>query len=378
MGEFYEGQYFDDGYSDGYCDDCCNDCCSGPMPGFWGRAEYLYWWVRGADTPPLVTTSPNGTARDQAGILPNATTLFGNERVNTSGRSGARFTLGYWFNSCEMYGVDTSYFFLGDVTQTYFNNSSDIIGRPFFDVLTDAQDAVLISYPGFTQGWISVNSESKVYGGDVNLRRVLAADCWKQISVLAGYRYFGISEGLSINSHTEALAGSPLDTGTTLDALDSFKTRNTFNGGQIGVNAQMINGCWTLDFLAKLALGANSQTVRINGNTVITDPNGASSDQPGGILALPSNIGSYHRNQFAVLPEFGADLRYQLTPLWRLNVGYTLLVVTNVLRPGDQIDLNLDPNQFPNATAAGTQPRFSYVDSDLWVQGVNFGIECNF
>jgi hypothetical protein len=118
--------------------------------------------------------------------------------------------------------------------------------------------------------------------------------------------------------------------------------------------------------------------VRINGNTVITDPDGASSDQPGGILALPSNIGSYQRNQFAVLPEFGADLRYQLTPLWRLNVGYTLLVVTNVVRPGDQIDLNLDPSQFPNASASGTQPRFSYVDSDLWVQGVNFGIECNF
>ncbi len=381
QGQFYEGPEWDDGYSDGYCNDCCDDCCDyGPMPGFWGRAEYLYWWVRGADTPPLVTTSPNGTPRDEAGILPAATVLFGDERVNQSGRSGGRFTLGYWFNCCELTGIDTSYFFLGDVNQQYSNSSSGnpILARPFFNVITELQDAQLIAFPGVVTGSINVNADSRVYGGDVNLRRMLVADCWKRFDVLAGYRYFGISEGLGISTNTTSIdPQSIIEVGTTFAISDQFSTRNTFNGGQIGINAQMINGCWTLDLLAKLALGSNAQTVRINGNTLRTLPDGAAADFEGGILALPSNIGSYHRNQFAVLPEFGADLRYQLTPLWRLNLGYTLMVVTNVVRPGDQIDLNVDTNQFPPGTP-GSQPRFTFVDSDLWLQGINFGVECNF
>src|SRR5882724_3485002 len=30
-------------------------------PRVWGSAEYLLWWVRGQNLPPLVTTSPPGT-----------------------------------------------------------------------------------------------------------------------------------------------------------------------------------------------------------------------------------------------------------------------------------------------------------------------------
>ena len=48
-----------------------------------------------------------------------------------------------------------------------------------------------------------------------------------------------------------------------------------------------------------------------------------------------------------MLPEFGATLHYQINPLWRVNLGYTFLMLTNVLRPGDQIDTRLDPDQFP-------------------------------
>jgi hypothetical protein len=377
-GEFYEGEYFDGGFGGDYCGDCCDDGCYGPMPGLWGRAEYLYWWVRGYDTPPLVTTSPNGTSRADAGVLPDASILFGDERVNQSGRSGARFTLGYWFGCCELMGVDSSFFFLGDVTEQYYNDGPGIIARPFFNVDSGSNDAQLINFPNVVDGRINISSESKVYGGDLNLRRVLVSNCWNRFDVLAGYRYFGLSEGLSITTNTESTdPQSPIEVGTLFDINDTFTTRNLFNGGQIGVNYQMLNGCWTLDFLAKVAFGSNSQTVSINGSTVRTLPDGAPVDFEGGILALPSNIGTYTRNQFAVLPEFGVDVRYQLTPLWKLNVGYTLLILTNVVRPGDQIDEFVDPNQFPQGVS-GTQPRFTYVDSDVWVQGINFGIETNF
>jgi hypothetical protein len=210
------------------------------------------------------------------------------------------------------------------------------------------------------------------------VRRTFAADCWKQIDILAGYRYFHLQENLGVISDTESIdpnGGVPV--GTTFAISDSFNTQNNFNGGQLGVDIQAHNGCWTLGFLAKVALGSVSQRVAINGSTVRDIPNVGTDTFSGGILALDSNIGTYRRNQFGILPEFGVDLRYQLTPLWRVNLGYSLLVLTNVVRPGDQIDLSLDPNQFP-PSLGGSQPRFTFQDSDVWLQGINFGVECNF
>ena len=53
------------------------------------------------------------------------------------------------------------------------------------------------------------------------------------------------------------------------------------------------------------------------------------------------------------------------------------MFLTNVVRPGDEVDLNLDPRQFPPGVA-GTQPVFKYNDTDIWMQGINVGVECNF
>jgi hypothetical protein len=54
--------------------------------------------------------------------------------------------------------------------------------------------------------------------------------------------------------------------------------------------------------------------------------------------------------------------------------------VTNVIRPGDQVDLNVDPNQFPPPATSGpfTAPAFAFHDSDIWLQGLNVGLEYNY
>ena len=51
--------------------------------------EYIEWWVNGSHTPALVTTSPDGTPQNQAGVLPAATVLFGNQRINSAGPPAA-------------------------------------------------------------------------------------------------------------------------------------------------------------------------------------------------------------------------------------------------------------------------------------------------
>jgi hypothetical protein len=45
-----------------------------------------------------------------------------------------------------------------------------------------------------------------------------------------------------------------------------------------------------------------------------------------------------------------------------------------VARPGDQIDLDVDPVQFPPPTGTGARPQFLLRTSDYWAQGINLGL----
>jgi hypothetical protein len=391
-GRFDEGHYDDGRFDDGSAWDEPCDSCGGSRPGdwcacrfhqFWGRAEYLQWWVRGSSTPALVTTSPDGTQPVTAGILPGATVLFGNDRINTKGRSGGRFTLGYWFDGCDTIGIEDTFFFQGDAQQGYINNSngSPILARPFVNSNSGAQDAVLVALPGIVTGNIDVTSYSKIYGNEVNLRRALYIDDCRRIDLLAGYRLFQMSEQLQIATNTTSLDPSiPVTVGTTFNIFDNFHTRSQFNGGQLGINTQHYFGCWSVDLLAKVALGGMTQTVTIDGQTIVTPPRSTSSTARGGVLALPSNMGQFSRSRFAAIPEFGVNLHRQLNSCWKVNLGYSLIVVTNVVRPGDQIDTQVNPNQFPPPATAGpfTAPAFAFHDSDIWLQGLNVGLEYNY
>jgi hypothetical protein len=376
-GDFYPGEVWEEPMMGDCTDGSCNMGCGWCKPGFWGRAEYLMWWVRGAYVPPLVTTSPQGTPVGQAGVLPNADILFGDQQINTRGRSGGRFTIGYWFDPCETLGIENTFFFIGGDNQGYTTSSSGdpILARPFTNVNTGNQDSIVLAYPQVVVGGINITSSRQVYSNEINLRRSLYSDCWRRIDVLAGYRYMRLGESLNISTNSTSLDSSTL--GTQFAVQDMFSTGNNFNGGQIGVNMQLYRGCWTIDLLGKIALGGVSQQARINGSTVITPVDEAIQTYNGGILALPSNSGQFNQTVFGAVPEFGVNLRYQWTPLWRVSVGYTIMALTNVLRPGDQIDLNIDPSQFPPGTA-GTSPVYKFNQSDLWLQGINLGVECNF
>jgi hypothetical protein len=371
----------------GGCGDCCDDGCCGWGGGcchrFYGRAEWIQWWVRGSNTPPLVSTSPDNTPPTVAGILPAATVLFGDQRVNTQSRPGGRFTLGYWLDGCNTVGVEDTFLFLGNAHDSFTANSngSPILARPFFNTETQRNDAILLAYPNIVTGGITVTANSRVYGNEINLRRSLWNNGCRRVDVLAGYRFFQMNEDLRVRTDTTSIdPRSTIPIGTTFGILDSFHTRSQFNGGQIGVNSVWDNGCWGLDLLAKLAIGGMSQRVSINGNTTTTVPDTAPVTNRGGILAQNSNIGAFQRGQFSVLPEFGVNLHRRIGACWRVNVGYTLLIVTNVVRPGDQIDTRLDPNQFPPPATTGpfTFPAFAFRDSDIWLQGVNVGLEYNF
>ena len=75
-------------------------------------------------------------------------------------------------------------------------------------------------------------------------------------------------------------------------------------------------GPWSLELIGRVGIGNTSQEVRIDGSTVTTTGGNAFNDT-GGLLALGSNIGTYTRDEFTILPEASATLGYALSPRCR-------------------------------------------------------------
>ena len=121
----------------------------GPPGRIWLRADYLLWWTSGMRLPPLVTTSPQGTDPAQAGVLRNAEILYGEQTIDTGGRSGFRTTIGLWLDSCHLWGAEVDYFNLGEQGNGFYQDSptgNPILARPFFNVQTNQPGSVLVSY----------------------------------------------------------------------------------------------------------------------------------------------------------------------------------------------------------------------------------------
>ncbi len=385
------GGYDNDGGPLGGCDLGCGQGCGCCLPphGLYAGADYLYWWVQGMNTPALATTSPVGTAQGSAGDLPGATVLDGGNRINGQGRSGGRFTLGYWFDPNQTIGIESQSFFLQQTHTSYNSGVSQgtpILARPFYDVNTGAQNSDLIAFPGLVAGQITTAATTKVFGTEVNLRRALSGNGPVRLDGMIGYRFMRFDEGLGIQTVSSSTAtGGSVPVGTTFNIRDNFGTQNMFNGLNLGLRWMYDRGGrWSFDAAPKVAVGAMQQQVSIQGNTVTTVPGYAPTHANGGILALPrdaygGNIGTYSRNRFAAIPELQLNLHYQLRRNVRLNVGYTLLFLTDVVRPGSEIDPRVDTNRFPPVLPTTSAfPQFSWNQQSVWIQGINLGAEVRF
>ena len=59
----------------------------------------------------------------------------------------------------------------------------------------------------------------------------------------------------------------------------------------------------------------------VHGRVIITAPGDPAETFAEGLLALPSNMGTFTRRRFAMLPEIDVNLRYQVSTNLSLNVG---------------------------------------------------------
>ena len=368
---------------------CCGDgCCGWGGCGdghlWWLNAEYLLWWTKSGPAPALVTTGPPASF----GVLgqPGTSVVFGGP-LDFGTASGGRFSTGLWFCECQTLGVDASFFFLGDRVDNFFAASNSmglpVLSRPFTGAITGTPTVEQIAFPGEAAGSVRVHSTSQFLGVDTNLRwnPCCLSGCgpcggtWRW-GFLLGFRYLHLKEGLNVSEDFTDLGAVV----TRHQLTDSFNADNNFYGGQLGTVLAIKRGPWSLDWTTKVALGSTHQSVHIAGSEVDTSlSTGQQVSFNSGLLALPSNSGRFSRSVFAVVPEVGVNIGYQVCPNLRLFIGYSFIYWSNVARPGAQIDTTLNTTQQSGGTLIGpARPAFAFHSSDFWAQGINFGLELRY
>jgi hypothetical protein len=381
------------------------DWCGGKADTTWFAAEYLYWFQKGGAVPPLVTTSPAGTARDDAGVLgtPGATVVFGDDRLGTEGRSGFRLSGGRWFDCQQCLGVQASFFLLetrGDnFTAASDESGSPILARPFNDAspfppLLGGPASELVSFPGIFSGTVEVRSSSTVWGADAHLRHCLLSPCCgmpvcgpscapstTRLDVIGGLRYLRLRESLGIREDILSIDPNSevIVPGTRFEVYDYLQTESEFYGLDLGIMGEQSWGMFSLAATARLAFGVSRNQVDIHGVSRTTVPGGDPVVSAGGLLAQPTNSGSYDASNFTIVPQLDLKLYCNLRPNIRASLGYTFLYWDHVARPGDQIDLQVNSTQIGGFPRVGLAlPEFELRDSSYWLQGVSAGLEIKF
>lgn len=347
------------------------------------QIDYLMWWGRGQNLPALVTTSLPNTVRDQAGVLGSGTetVLFGDSLVGRSLRSGGRITLQQGLDECNDTSVSGRFFGLQDARVSYQNASlgDPILARPFFNTQLPGEDSQLIAYPGVTtDGSVEIQMHNDVIGAEAFYRRAWARDGDFRIDWLLGYQFLRLDDSLLIQNTQSDIQGVLFPIGTSLAVTDWFRTRNEFHGGSVGFTVQNQCGPWRLDLLGKIALGNMRQTSIIAGSTIVTEPGDNPVSSSYGLLAQGTNSGRVSRDRLAFIPEFNADLAYQIDHCWSLRIGYSFMYWNNALLSGAQVDRLINLSQNPGPLVGETRPARRLQSADYWLQGLNFGLELRY
>ena len=269
--------------------------------------------------------------------------------------------------------MDVTYTFLGSKAAT-FDQTSDgsmILARPFFDASTSLQNSVIIAYPDQQTGTIAIRNANQLNSVEVLFRRAMIRQCDRQLDFVVGYRFGRFDESLSVDgSSTYISPVGQIPVGTMIQESDLFDARNEFNGAEFGFVSNVRYCRWTLGLFTKLALGGTRSQVRVSGSTVVTAPDQPVAVSDGGLLALPTNSGTIEQDRFSVVPELGITLGYDVTERLKATFGYTFLYWSNVMRPGDQIDTNVNPTQFSDGRLVGfPAPESKSVVTDFWRRG---------
>jgi hypothetical protein len=157
------------------------------------------------------------------------------------------------------------------------------------------------------------------------------------------------------------------------------------------VRAEVDRGAFTATLSAQVALGPNHQTVSVAGQSTARTPDGTTQSFPSGLFAVNgTNAGRSTTNWFAVSPEVNLRFGYRFTDAFFAFVGYDFMYLNNVVRPGTEVNPNINLAFVPSSPTFITpanrtqlplplvQPALPSLRDDFWAQGLQFGIEFRF
>jgi hypothetical protein len=359
----------------------------------WVSFEYMNTWLEGRYLPPLVSTSPPGTE----GVVPGAAVLFGGEDVSGNRQAAGKLSVGGWFDASERLGAGGNFFEIQTETIGFSAasnaNGSPLLARPIFETWPSASGGVgpasflvagqtsVGTQPFTLSGDIQAVAQTDVMGAEGYLRYLLYCAPGRRLDLIGGYQFSRVDDRLQINNSTSF---QPQIFGAHFEAEDLFDTQNKFHGGELGLLGEFGRGAVTLSVLAKLGMGNMNQVVTIDGRSALTDAGGFTSHYMSGILALPTNMGTYKQDKFALIPEAEIKLIFKLTRNLEATVGYDFIYWSSLALAGEQIDTSMgnlptvNSSQWFGGTldpAGGSVPAFNGIkDSSLWLQGLSVGL----
>lgn len=346
---------------------------SGP---FTISTEALLWWFKGNATPPLASTGE----LDQ----PGTQVLLGGKDLDTNPNPGFRLTAGYAVS--DVWGVESSVFYIptritsGEVSSSGAVGSTDLF-VPLIDATSNLETTENLSAAGLFSGRARVQLSNSLLGAELNGTVRLASGPGWRLDALAGLRYLRLRESFLFSTDSPSIPPFQVDVYQTTDRFDAT---NNFIGGQLGARARGDWGSWFVSGVVKVALGAMTQTVDIEGVLLTNDFNDLAPPVAypgGGYFATPTNIGERRRQVFAVVPEAGLTLGYRLTTWMSVVAGYTFLYVSDVVRAPRQINRSVNYSSFalpPGVPTGPQEPSFKFRSSDFWAQGLNVGLAFRF
>jgi hypothetical protein len=354
-------------------DECGQAGGCGPFA--WFNAEWLHWRVRGPQQPPLLNLIAQAPCA--CGNV-DAVTIDGGGTRNMGWFDGARASAGIWLSDC--WGAEFDYMALASktITSAFTSDGGFLLGIPFIDS-TGAENNAIIMCPQEIGSFRS-QSTTRLWGFETNLVRSGCDSCNWGCNWILGFRYLQLAESLDIVNQAHVFrVGCGMPVGSDISLWDDFGTANHFFGPQIGARCDWQScRCVSMNASAKLALGAVDEIVRIQGVSSCSC-GGPAVVTNGGFFAQPTNIGSYRHADFCVVPEVRAGIDLKLTCRVHLNLGYSFLYMSEVVRPGDQIDRHVNLTQLAGGALVGpASPHFDRQTTDFFAHGLDLGLEFRF
>lgn len=337
--------------------------------------EYLIMWFKSHRHPPLITTG------DANNTVPGAigqpgTSILHDDRDGAGASSAFRITYTWWLEP-EFSCIDAS-FFIMEQRRLPFDVASNaqgqpVLSRPFFNPSAGTEDADPRALPFVARATLQDNFYTRLMGAEANFKCNMSGEpCTKcpVVTLMFGPRWIRLDEKYNNFDVSQDLPAGAGDTRTFTDNVTCY---NEFVGGQVGASVRARWHQLIMDTSFKIAVGENFRTLKMNGGTMIhNDATGAVTQSGEGFFVQSTNSGIEHSERISIVPEFNFSLGYYITDNFKFSIGYGIFDMSNVLRPGNQLDRRIDL-QAPGITT--TLPARSNHSTDFWAQWMNFGFE---